>query len=354
MKRHLHDQELIDLQFDLAEPEAADWAKKHLPRCKSCKRRAEELRATLGQMELAREESAAQEELIARTLRAARGETEEPAAVESKAPDVLEFPAQSSAFDLRRIFWFASAAAAAVIAIAVIPKFLNHETQPVVASATQGSATVEPQSTFRRKTSVAKSETGKPFDLASAVPEKKKDAMIASDRLEEKSEAKRGVAKAGEAAAAPQPQPVAMTAAVVEKPKQLALAKAAPPPMRPAAPAAAMAMNAPGAALDSVSSVGGVLHDADKAALAPAEPPVVEFTTQTVPFVLPMTSGTWILQQNIRVRASARDDEVRLEVGNHGALPIVFELRPWRGTNVLRSVALEPGQTTNFVEKAKR
>jgi hypothetical protein len=126
------------------------------------------------------------------------------------------------------------------------------------------------------------------------------------------------------------------------------------------APTAAMPAKALGGAVGAVAStVGGELRDADKLAVAPsavaeAEPAEFGFTTQTVPFVLPITSGTWILQQDVRVRASALDNEVRLTVANHGAMPILFELRMRRGTNVLRRISLDAGQTTNFVEKTKR
>ena len=87
--------------------------------------------------------------------------------------------------------------------------------------------------------------------------------------------------------------------------------------------------------------------------MAAETPESVAATAQTVPFFLPMTSGTWFLAQNIRVRAWVRDDGVRREFLNGGLMPTTVELRRVRSTNVVRSILLESGATTNFFEKTK-
>jgi hypothetical protein len=78
-----------------------------------------------------------------------------------------------------------------------------------------------------------------------------------------------------------------------------------------------------------------------------------ELNVQTLSFMLPMTNGAWVLQQNVRVRASVTEDYVSMDISNHGALPVTFQLLPRTGTNILRSFEIEAGAATNIIQRTR-
>ena len=72
MKTHLTEDLLIQLQFDLLEPDAADQARQHLAECQQCRQQAEQLRKKFSALDLLREEMAVPEGLIERLHEFAR------------------------------------------------------------------------------------------------------------------------------------------------------------------------------------------------------------------------------------------------------------------------------------------
>jgi len=68
MKTHLTEDLLIQLQFDLLEPDAANQARQHLAECQECRQQAEQLRKKFAALDLLREEMAVPEGLIERAI----------------------------------------------------------------------------------------------------------------------------------------------------------------------------------------------------------------------------------------------------------------------------------------------
>lgn len=339
----------------------------------------------------------------------ASGVRPEPGGRGRDLPESFDYP-RRNILEFGRFFWMTAAAAVLVAAATVyLPRFLQRGRPQELAMGrlareTAPAATAAPAADLRASKAGPADGADSPaagfFKAAREAPESDADRLLASDPSDARKEkkalfgAQAPVAEAGAAGSrgsmAPPPAPAEETgpamndARVARRAKEAvpksahqagagadapaaAVTAPAPPPAAAPAPAIAMTRQRDGAA----GGAGGSPRPAPDAAVAaerpaPAKaegsagvsaltagPPRVEFTVQPVAFILPMTSGTWILQQNIRVRASANEDEVRMDVSNHGALPVVFELRPPRGTNVLRRLPLEPGEATHFVHRTK-
>lgn len=408
MTQHLSDQQLIDLQSGLLDPEPAAGAKKHLKGCKACRHRAARLRARLGQLDALRGDVIATEDLIARTLRAAgRGavpgarEDGRPAAravepatprEESRGEPDLFLRPRRNVLEMSRFFWLAAAAALALSAGVIYgPSLLKEHGDELLALVRSDEpAGRKPPAAMPASEKAAAPATpadAHTFEVASVAAFKDEDGLKKELRARAQSSATRDEAGPSDDAVmdkharqiaaadakpqparAQEPQPAAATAMAMQdrpaedaptkmatdaaKPVQLAMAKSVPAPAVAAPVTRRTAEGVATSRLDAAPTAPAAAPAGLAAAAAP-EPPRFEFTTQRVSFILPMTSGTWILQQNIRVRASVTDDAVKMDVSNHGALPVVFQLVPSRGTNVLLSIPLESGATTSLVQRAR-
>lgn len=97
MNPHLTEDLLIQLQFDLLEPDAADKARKHLAECESCRKRAARLQAKFASLDLLREEMPVPESVIEKAITGAAKRT----------------PVRR----MRPLMWFAAAAALLVVGV---------------------------------------------------------------------------------------------------------------------------------------------------------------------------------------------------------------------------------------------
>lgn len=411
MSQHLEDRVLTDLAFDLLDAKAAAAAKRHLQGCKACKARQRLLRATIGQLDATKKDIVASEDLIARTLRATRGETTSPAPAaqaatirvqpKSHAPadNILDLPPRKDVLDMSRFFWIAAAAALVVAGIVTISTQMRSKQPATVALSTPAKESAAkdqlrtapaadaayfradhdavdklaapaernepapsvPNSAATIATYSLKEAPATPPVEIAAIPEARADRRMPRDAAEaapvkmerQQSGAEESAEKSkmlGGAIVAQTPSPAAAPVQIAAiEPKRARLMKSAD--------------EVPGAkSADDASGARGSVPAAKPAPMALSAAAAVQsetadvsfaFTSQTVSFVLPITSGTWVLQQNIRVRASVTDDDARLDISNHGALPVHFRLMPRRGTNVLRQFELDAGSATNFVHPVR-
>lgn len=428
--QHLTDQQLIDHVFELAEPAAADAATKHLKKCDACQRRAAELRATLGQLDLARETVKASDDLIIKTVRkvtAPSASTKSTASTETPRNNVIAWP---------RLAWIGFAAAAAVAVAVVLPKLKQQmsATSTVAmtapAPARQNIAHKDADAVVKKEKSLASEvhalREAKADDAAApakVAPPVNEPIPVELAKLEEAPrDAERRDAKqmtdksrmlvaapaapkpaapsasqfraSGEAAAvggslvaaAPVPvtaPPAPVTRArseagakdaikVAEKPAEkptllaaandeLKLAKKAPAPVAATAVPAAMAEQKPAsitleaakpvvvASAPAGAAAGGIARDAALDTVSESLR-----SSELVSITLPSVSGMWQAGPGgmLRVRASCDSKEVRLRFSNQGAAQAAnIQIHPARGTNILLSILLEAGSTTNVTVK---
>ena len=312
MKRHLTDEELIDLRFDTLDGDQGKNLAKHLKRCDACRKRAAWLHAKLGQLDQLREDNRASEELIARTLRATRGEAESVVARPSK----------------QRIAWgrFAGigiAAAAAVVALTVLPPLWRPK-EPADMAALAEKPAVQPLEKAEAKAMVAqdrvvpRSPEPPPKPAAEARP--KLTTSELHQVLMQKLPATGG---AGGGAPASRARTTSVVSAAAAQPV-LTLAPIAPPQ-----PAAA-SVQAPGLAEQDIAA---------------------DITVR-----MPSTSGTWLTgpQNAIRVRATRRDHDVDFLFVNQGSiLAARIKVLTANGSNHLQTVFLPPLAKTNVTMKTK-
>lgn len=417
MSQHLEDRVLTDLAFDLLDAKEAAPAKRHLQGCKTCKARQKKLRATLAQLDATRADFKASEDLIARTLRAARGEKvaepliatppaenakakktavakPRPPALESAPPpqpsqlqeqeikagpevppdNILDLPPRRSVLELQRFFWLAAAAALTVAGGVWLTTFGLKDSETTVASA-PSAAEIPANETFARPQEEKRFRQQQKRDAsglksATADTSAPDTSDYRADKLrtaEPRESTAAAVAEPPENAVAPVPKLLAMSAtrASVEPPPAATAPAAAPDAtsrtkteMTKSMIAAAPVV-APVPARPAPVALGGALAKSEGAPASPASnrrssfSDDIEFTVQTIQFMLPMTSGTWVLQQNVNVRASVGEDETRLYIANHGVLPVVFQLLQRRTTNVLDQFELDSGATTNLIRRTR-
>jgi hypothetical protein len=265
-----------------------------------------------------------------------------------------------------------AAAAAIILAVLFIPKYFGGES-PSLATL-EGIALKEKIRTASSPEPVTKAGRTAPLELASVAPEKALQARDHADvLLEEAAPAPKTVAPPQFSDAEKQRKLIAQsggasspayrkleprqTAAPARSAVALAKPDAASSPMpasaMPRKPAASepTPLLATTAAPETPPLVATTMAASPGAGAVSADAPAVQFTARTVAFALPTTSGTWILPENVNVRASSAADRMKLAVNNRGVLPVVFELRAARGTNVLQSIAIDAGAETNLFEK---
>lgn len=332
MKRHLTDQELIDLRFDTLEADSQTALEKHLQRCAACRKRSEVLQATLGQLDDLRHDVQAPEALITTTLRRVE---------DVRTAASREQPA-GTRISWGRLFWIGSFAAAAVLALIAWPR-IGSRNSPLLSMANRtDTATLEPQP----ETASAP---------AMPVPEKKRE-RVGEDVPADLLKAKAG-GESAKRAAIPQ-EPPAPAAPQVTK---LLAAKPAPPPLAATTPmpaprvARSTAAALEGRAAPTAAPAGAVAMamslpaaDADQAV---AEAPASSSLAVDVKVRLPSTSGTWLTgpQNAIRVRATRRDDEVLFLFVNQGSvLSANIRIVSSNGSNEIQRLLLPPLATTNL------
>lgn len=314
MKRHLTDAELIDLRFDTLDGEQAKGLAKHLKRCDACRKRAASLSAKLGQLDQLRGEEKASEDLIAKTLRATRGETE--SAVATPAMQRIAW---------NRFAWIGIAAAAAVVALTVVPPLLRPKApaeQALLADKNAAQPRTKASTTIRLTQDPVPLRTAATPPKSAAEPKPKLDASEIRQLLAEKIPATGGAA--GGMPAARTTMAAAAPAADAAKPRPMPAAIAPPQP-----------------ATAPMQTPGGV-----------AEQDIAADITVRVP----STSGTWLTgpQNAIRVRATRRNHDVDFLFVNQGSiLAARIRIMGSGGSNHLQTVFLPPLAKTNLTLKTK-
>ncbi len=345
MKQHLTDQEIIAHLFHVGEKEEIQATLGHLKKCGACRKRSDLLRAKFSQLDSLKDEIVAPEELIAKTLGRIGGGKQTAQISIVPPPEELPDPGfrNSTLINWPRFFWIGAMAAAAVLVVVALPHLSRRAKPAVLAMQRAGDEAMDRPDLPVEKREESDKLFARPRK-AEAAPESKQRALAYGGSAESRQALTSDALAKSEKPAMP-----ASPAAVAEpEPVQLAAATAATAPMPTGASAAPAAKRAAAATSKPLT-----LAAAPAPAMREKSDAVSVADTQTLPFFLPMTSGTWTLSQHVRVRAWARDDGVRLEFSNSSLLPLTVELRQSRSTNVLRRIPLESGATTNFFQKTK-